>query len=81
MPIIIIKARPGKTTAEQALELIDAHPDGISIRELCVTLNRPVSMIQICLKAALTAGRITAIQEGMSLVYCLKSERIGKNKD
>jgi DNA-binding IclR family transcriptional regulator len=45
----IIKGTSGPSTSEQILELILAHPQGISVREICQTLNRPVSMVQICL--------------------------------
>lgn len=50
MPFTIISATPGPTTKEQILELILTHPEGITVKTLSDRLNRPVSMINYCLK-------------------------------
>ncbi|MDJ0842690.1 winged helix-turn-helix transcriptional regulator [Crocosphaera sp.] len=50
MPFTIISATPGLTTQERILELILTHPEGITVKTLSDRLNRPVSMINYCLK-------------------------------
>ncbi len=51
MPIRIVKTKPGPTTTEKVLDLILTHPQGITAKEICSKLNRPISMVQICLKS------------------------------
>ena len=46
----IITPTPEPTTTELVLELIHNHPQGLTIGELQQQLNRPVSMLQICLR-------------------------------
>ncbi|MEA5535840.1 winged helix-turn-helix domain-containing protein [Crocosphaera sp. XPORK-15E] len=50
MPFTIIATKPGPTTSDRILELILTHPQGITVKGLSDRLNRPVSMIQHCLK-------------------------------
>ncbi|MDJ0732414.1 MAG: winged helix-turn-helix transcriptional regulator [Crocosphaera sp.] len=50
MPFTIISSTPGPTTKERILELILTHPEGITVKTLSNRLNRPVSMINYCLK-------------------------------
>ncbi len=50
MPFTIISSTPGPTTKERILELILTHPEGITVKTLSDRLNRPVSMINYCLK-------------------------------
>ncbi|MEA5511141.1 helix-turn-helix domain-containing protein [Crocosphaera sp. UHCC 0190] len=50
MPFTIIAPKPGPTTSDRILELILTHPHGITVKGLSDRLNRPVSMIQHCLK-------------------------------
>ncbi len=71
---------PSPTTTDRLLELIHHHPDGLTIKELADTLNRPISMLQICLKI-LTANRKVAIKQpshGQQLakVYISKPDEI-----
>ncbi|WP_310429128.1 helix-turn-helix transcriptional regulator [Chamaesiphon sp. VAR_48_metabat_135_sub] len=71
---------PGSTTTDRLLETIENYPNGLTIKELANILNRPISMIQICLKI-LIASRKVAIRrqsDGAQLapVYISKSERI-----
>lgn len=67
------------TTTERLLELICTHPDGLTIKELADTLNRPVSMLQICLKILTASRKVTVKQRnnGQQIVnvYILKPER------
>lgn len=50
LSIRIVTATPGITTTQQVINLIVAHPQGISAKEISHQLHRPISMIQICLK-------------------------------
>jgi DNA-binding transcriptional regulator YiaG len=49
------------TTIDRLLQLIYNNPDGLTIKELADTLNRPISMLQICLNI-LTASRKIAVK-------------------
>ena len=50
MSFTIITPTPGLSTAERVLELILNNPQGITVKVLSDRLNRPISMIQYCLK-------------------------------
>ncbi len=67
------------TTTDRLLELIRIHPDGLTIKELADTLNRPVSMLQICLKILIVSHQVTVKRQnnGDRLVttYILKPIR------
>lgn len=75
MSIQIVKPTPGPTTTEKILELIFAHPQGITVKEICRSLNRPVSMVQICLKTLQSSRQVYAKkhQSGVHLVYFPRS--------
>jgi DNA-binding transcriptional regulator YiaG len=53
---------PSLTTTDRLLESICNHPDGLTIKQLADRLNRPISMLQICLKI-LIASRKVAIRQ------------------
>lgn len=78
MSIKIVKPTPGLTTTEKILELIFAHPQGITAKEICRFLNRPVSMVQICLKALQSSRQVYAKkhQNGLYLVYYPRATKI-----
>ncbi|WP_013324278.1 hypothetical protein [Gloeothece verrucosa] len=59
MPIQIISATPGPATREIILNLILSHPEGLTLKELSQNLNRPVSMLQICLKSLVADKKIS----------------------
>ncbi len=67
--IIVIQPRGGKTTAQMVLELIKLSPNGLKVIDISKTLNRPISMIQICLKQLKANGKVHSRKEGMNLVY------------
>jgi DNA-binding transcriptional regulator YiaG len=71
---------PSSTTTDRLLELIHDHPEGLTIKELADLLNRPISMIQICLKILKATQKVAIEQQknGRQLVkvYISKSERI-----
>ena len=69
MEIRILTPTPGKTTTERILELIQNHPQGLTIGELQQQLNRPVSMLQICLRGLIADKLIKKRKQGMQLVY------------
>ena len=69
MEIRILIPTPGKTTTERILELIQNNPQGLTIGELQQELNRPVSMLQICLKGLMADKLINKRKQGMQLIY------------
>ncbi|MDY7021663.1 MAG: helix-turn-helix domain-containing protein [Cyanobacteriota bacterium] len=69
MAIRIITPKPGPTTSERILELIDRHPQGMTITDLEQHLNRPKSMLQICLKVLIADKLIKKRKSGMQLIY------------
>lgn len=77
MAIYIIKATPGLTTTESILELLREHPEGMTVKEISQALNRPVSMVNICLKALYSSGQIYTQPDGIQwVVYAVKGERV-----
>ena len=69
--IKIITPTPGPNTSDRLLELIYHRVTGITLRELCQFLNRPASMIQICLQKLISSGqvRVHKSRTGTSLIY------------
>jgi DNA-binding transcriptional regulator YiaG len=67
------------TTADRLLELLGDRPDGITIKELSDTLNRPISMLQICLKIAIASRKVAVKQRDLggqiAKVYVLRTEQ------
>jgi len=51
LAIKIIRSTPGPTTMDQVLDLVNLYPYGVTARELSEQLNRPISMINLCLKS------------------------------
>ena len=75
VPIKIIDPQPGKNTQEIVKEIIELRNTGITIKELSQQLNRPVSMLQICLKELISSKEIVARQSKVSktLIYYPKA--------
>ncbi|NER46085.1 MAG: winged helix-turn-helix transcriptional regulator [Symploca sp. SIO1A3] len=76
MPVIrIINPTPGPTTTERILELLNSGNQGMTIKELCNALNRPVSMVQRCLKLLIASGQVYSQLDDTrkQLVYYPKS--------
>jgi DNA-binding transcriptional regulator YiaG len=46
------------TTTDRLLESIRDRPEGITIKELADKLNRPISMLQICLKILIASHKV-----------------------
>ena len=78
MNIIIIKPRGGLTTSEQILKLMEKYSQGISIPEISQQLNRPVSMINICLNTLLKNKRIHRQLEGRKWIYYANTKQSSK---
>jgi DNA-binding transcriptional regulator YiaG len=51
------------TTTDRLLESIRDRPDGLTIKELADTLNRPISMLQICLKILIASKKVAVRQQ------------------
>ncbi len=66
------------TTTDRLLDSIRNRPDGVTIKELSDTLNRPVSMLQICLKILIASRKVAVKQHKnggqLAKVYVSKSE-------
>ncbi len=73
--INIISSTPGVSTHEQILQIIQARNTGITIKEISKIVNRPVSMIQVCLKDLIAAEDIFTHKNkvGVGLIYYPKS--------
>ena len=69
MAIRILIPTPGQTTTERILELIQNNPQGLTIGELQQELNRPVSMLQICLRDLIADQLVEKRKRGMQLIY------------
>lgn len=69
--IEIISATPGIRTEEQILQLIQARKTGITVKEIRKILNRPISMIQVCLKELIASKAIITRKNkaGVGLIY------------
>jgi DNA-binding transcriptional regulator YiaG len=57
---------PNLTTTERLLELIHIYPNGLTIKELADSLNRPVSMVQICLKILIANRQVVVRQRNQT---------------
>jgi len=79
----IISATPGPRTAEQILVLIETRATGITLRELSRSLNRPRSMIQVCLKQLISEGRVYVHKNktGMNLIYYPNKTEVAPTKN
>ena len=69
--INIISSTPGISTHEQILQIIQARNTGITIKEISKIVNRPVSMIQFCLKDLIASEDIFTHKNkvGVGLIY------------
>jgi DNA-binding transcriptional regulator YiaG len=71
---------PGLTTTDRLLESIHHHPEGLTIRQLADRLNRPISMLQICLKILIASRKVAVRQQqnGQQLakVYIPKPDKL-----
>lgn len=63
MAIYIIKPTPGLTTSERILELLREHPKGMTVREISQALNRPVSMVNICLRSLIISKQVNQVSQ------------------
>jgi DNA-binding transcriptional regulator YiaG len=67
-------------TTNRIIDTIRHRPDGLTIGELSDLLNRPISMLQICLKSAISERTIALKQQKRGekpvKVYVLRSERL-----
>ena len=69
--IKIITAEPGQDIKEKIIAIVETRKTGITIRELSQKFNRPVSMLQICLKQLVSSKQIVARQSKVNsnLIY------------
>lgn len=69
--INLISATPGISTQELILQLIRDRRTGITVKEIKQILNRPISMIQVCLKDLIASKAIFTRKNraGVGLIY------------
>jgi DNA-binding transcriptional regulator YiaG len=69
---------PSLTTTDRLLELIRIHPEGLTIKQLADRLNRPISMLQICLKILIASRKVAIRQQNngqqLAKVYIIKPD-------
>lgn len=67
------------TTTDRLIETIRNCPEGLTIRELSDTLNRPISMLQICLKTSIASQKVALVQRQRGdrsvKVYVFKADK------
>ncbi|MDJ0581668.1 MAG: hypothetical protein QNJ66_16840 [Crocosphaera sp.] len=73
MTFTIIKATPGLTTDEIILNLLKDYPQGLTVKELSDKINRPISMIQTCLKLLVACKKVKSKKIEMIKYYYLSS--------
>jgi hypothetical protein len=56
--IKLISGSGGLATTETLLHLINQHPEGSTLKQLSQIINRPVSMINLCLKTLLSQKQV-----------------------
>ncbi len=70
---------PSLTTTDRLLESIRNHPEGLTIRQLADRLNRPVSMLQICLNILIASKKVAIRKQNngqqLAKVYILKPDK------
>ena len=66
-----IKATPGLNTTEKLLQVIKANPQGLTIKALSKQLNRPISMLNICLKTLISSKQVKVklSRNGMQRIF------------
>jgi DNA-binding transcriptional regulator YiaG len=68
-----------QTTTDRLLDSIRDRPDGITIKELADTLNRPISMLQICLNILIASRKVAVRRQNngqqLARVYILKPDK------
>ncbi|MBW4622184.1 MAG: hypothetical protein KME17_22875 [Cyanosarcina radialis HA8281-LM2] len=62
--IVILRPQPGLNTTEKILELLTAHPEGLTVKEMHLQINRPISWVQTSLKSLMSSRRVRCYQEG-----------------
>jgi hypothetical protein len=65
--IKIIRPTPGPNTTERVLEIVREQSTGITIKQISDRIQRPVSMIQVCLKQLISTKQIYARQNKMGV--------------
>ncbi|MDB9426250.1 winged helix-turn-helix domain-containing protein [Microcystis aeruginosa CS-564/01] len=69
LAIKIISPTKGLNTSAQIFELMQFYPQGITVQELSQRLNRPVSMLNLCLRSLVASKKIVAKKNHNQWVY------------
>lgn len=79
MAIKIISPTQGLNTSEQIFEIMQMYPQGITVKELSDRLNRPVSMLNLCLKSLVAAKKVLARKNHNQWVYIINQKSRSQN--
>jgi predicted transcriptional regulator len=74
LAIKIISATKGLNTSEQIFEIMQVYPQGITVKELSDRLNRPVSMLNLCLKSLVASQKVLARKNHNQWVYLVNNK-------
>jgi predicted transcriptional regulator len=74
LAIKIISATKGLNTSEQIFEIMQVYPQGITVKELSDRLNRPVSMLNLCLKSLVASKKVLARKNDNQWVYIVNNK-------
>jgi predicted transcriptional regulator len=78
--IKFIYAKGVKRTVESVWELIEKHPQGLTMRELVKELKRPTSMLLICIKDLMKRKQVKAQLINERLVYFSTNSYVTQSK-
>ena len=73
--IKIISPTPGITTKEQVLRFVEEIETGVTLKQISERVNRPISMLQVCLKQLISMKKVRARKSKVSrnLIYYPRS--------
>lgn|GEM_PF-2691843 len=79
MSIYIIETIPGRSTQERIFALLLEHPEGLSLLTMSQKLNRPVSMLNHCLKPLIATKDVYRKYNPQSKKYLYYANSIAWN--
>lgn len=73
--IRFIQARGGLSTTERLLQIIAQNPHGLTLKSLSKEMNRPVSMLNICLNSLIKTKQVKVklSDNKMQKIYSISS--------
>jgi predicted transcriptional regulator len=74
LAIKIISPTKGLNTTAQIFEIMQVYPQGITVQELSDRLNRPISMLNLCLKSLVASKKVLAKKNHNQWVYIVNKK-------